>query len=272
MSGVRVPRLIPQLSTGNITAMSEEAGAKVTHVAAQMPPWQRKQIAEQLLEALVALPLFASEEEAIFHGDPHAGNLLYDKRTSELVIVDWALRERLGREQRRHLALLFLMVSLRDPIGASGEIAALTQRKLPRNSRDARLIRQAVNTYMEELPLRRIPSGADVMRLLECVAMQGVRFPASLIMLSKVLLTLDGILQDVAGTETGMGFAIALLLVRHWLTARHAFRLPLRARDLLRLQSSALLYGSRLWLRCERAVVDRLLPGQVASPPALSLR
>lgn len=260
MAGVRVPKLIPQLCSPTITAMTEEAGGKVTSVAARATPAQRKHIADQLLESLVAVPLFASEQEAVFHGDPHAGNLLYDSRTGELVIIDWALRERLSREQRRHLALLFLKVSLRDPVGAGEEIQALAQPPIRRHSRQARVIRDTVSPFLDQLPLRRLPSGADVMQLLETVAMKGIRFPASLIMLSKVLLTLDGIVQDVAGSGNGMGLGIAGLLARHWLIDRQAFRSPIRPTDLASLHSGALLYGSRLWVRCEQAIVDRVLP------------
>ncbi len=258
MSGVRVPRLIPQLCTPAVTAMTEERGGKVTNVAAHLERSQRKKIAEQLVEALVAVPLFAADEQSVFHGDPHAGNLLYDHERGELVIVDWALRERLTREQRRQLALLFLTVSLRDPVGASNEIRSLAQHAIRRRSRQDLLIRDTVIRFMNALPAARLPSGAEVMQLLEDVAVKGVRFPAALIMLSKVLLTLDGILEDVAGAGSGMG--IAALLARHWVWNRKAFRSPIAARDLLALQSSALLFSSRMWLRCEQAVLDRVLP------------
>ncbi|MGA8069547.1 MAG: AarF/UbiB family protein, partial [Terriglobales bacterium] len=113
MKGIRVPRLIQPLCTAKITALSEERGIKVTSAAARLTEPRRQKVAEQLIEALVAVPLLSSDKDAIFHGDPHAGNLLYDDRTGELTIIDWALRERLSREQRRHLALLFLMVTLR---------------------------------------------------------------------------------------------------------------------------------------------------------------
>ncbi len=262
MSGVRVPLLIPQLCTPTITAMTEEAGGKVTNVAVHLPQWERKKIAEQLLESLVAVPLFASDREAIFHGDPHAGNLLYDHQRRELIIVDWALRERLSYEQRRHLALLFLTVSLRDPVGASNEIQALAQHRIRRHSRQAAVVRSTVSRFIDSLPPTRLPSGADVMQLLENVALEGIRFPAPLIMLSKVLLTLDGILEDVAGSGTDVGLAIAILLARHWVMNRKAFRSPIGARDLLGLQCSALLYGSRMWVRCEQALVDRVLPAR----------
>jgi ubiquinone biosynthesis protein len=259
MSGVRVPRLIQPLCTPTITALTEERGIKVTSAATRLPAPQRRKLAEQLIEALVAVPLFAAKEEAVFHGDPHAGNLLYDNRTGELAIIDWALRERLDSEQRRHLALLFLMVSLRDPVGASKEIAALTQNRVAMVSPQGRMIRQEVHDFLGQMPASQLPSAADAMRLLERVAMKGIRFPASLIMLAKVMFTLEGILGDIVGKDKDIGFAIARRVARRWLSDRSAVRLPLRTGDWLTLQCSALLYTSRLWLQWEQTVLNRWL-------------
>ena len=126
MRGVRIPRLIAPLCNATITAITEEFGAKVTNAAAHLPAWRRRRIAEQLIEALVAVPLFAADEQAVFHADPHAGNLLYNSQTGELIIIDWALRERLTHRQRRHLALLFLTMTLARP-GGRGQCGAGAQ-------------------------------------------------------------------------------------------------------------------------------------------------
>ena len=260
MRGVRVPRLIQPLCTPTITALTEERGIKVTNAAARLPVERRRRIAEQLIEALVAVPLLSSQEHAVFHGDPHAGNLLYDNRAGELSIIDWALRERLNREQRRHLALLFLMVALRDPVGTSNAILALSQQRIRSYSLRGQVVQQTIRDFLDSLPVRYLPTGADAMRLLEEVALKGVRFPGALIMLSKVMFTLDGILADVGGDGSGMGLTIARHVAQHWISDRKAFRLPLKMQDWIILQCSALLYGSRLWLRGEQAMLDRLLP------------
>ena len=256
--GVRIPKLIQPLCTPTITALTEEPGIKVTSAAARLPASRRREVAEQLVEALIAVPLFSSTPDAIFHGDPHAGNLLYNNKTGELVILDWALRERLSREQRRHLALLFLMVSLRDPVGTSSEIAALSQTRIRLASTRGRKVRETVGKFLDELPPSRMPSGADAMRLVERVAINGVKFPSSLIMLSKVMFTLEGILGDIVGADTGMGFPLARHVAQHWIANRSAFRSPLMTRDWFALQCSALLYTSRLWLQWERALLNRL--------------
>jgi len=257
---VRVPRVIRPLCAGRITALTEEQGIKVTSAAARLPSSRRRRLAEQLVEAMVAVPLLAAEDNVIFHGDPHAGNLLYHSPTGNLVILDWALRERLGREQRRHLALLLLMLSLRDRVGAANEVRALSQRWISPRSARAQALRELVNEYLDELPVARIAGGADAMRLLERAALQGLRFPRPLIMLSKALLTLDGILADVGGDGSFTTLAIARDVAEHWIRHRRAFRSPLKAQDWFTLQGSALLYTSRLWLGCEQRVLDRVLP------------
>jgi ubiquinone biosynthesis protein len=268
MKGVRVPRLIQPLCTSKITALSEERGIKVTNAAARLPEARRRKVPEQLVEALIAVPLLSAQEDTIFHGDPHAGNLLYNNRTGELTILDWALRERLSREQRRHLALMFLMVSLRDPVGTCNEVLALSQERIRSNSARGRMVAELVTHFLDELPVVRLPSGADAMRLLERIAMKGIKFPGPLIMLSKVMFTLDGILDDIGGSEKGMGFALARHVARHWITNRKEFRSPLMTKDWITLQCSALLYGSRLWLQSEQALLNRLLPAGAGAPVA----
>jgi len=258
--GVRVPRLIQPLCSSRITAMTEERGTKITNAASRLSKAQRKRVAEQLLEALVAFPLLSSQEDVIFHGDPHAGNLLYNNRTGELVLIDWALRERLTRDQRRQLAILFAMVGLRDPVGASQAVLALSQPRGRNGSERRRVIAEELTRFFEELPPSSLPTMVDVMGLLERIAFAGVKFPASLIMLSKVMFTLDGILRDLGASEMNMGVPIARQLALHWMTDRKAFRSPLRARDWITLQCSALLYTSRVWMRCELGILDRLLP------------
>ena len=257
---VRVPHLIKPLSTATITALTEERGIKVTNAAVRLPAARRRRIVEQLVESLIAVPLLSAQDDAIFHGDPHAGNLLYDNRSGTLTIIDWALREHLSRDQRRHLALLFLMLSLRDAVGVSNEILALSQHHVTARSTRASAVRELVATFIDELPVNKFPSGADTMKLLERVALKGIKFPGPLVMLSKVMFTLDGILNDISGSDTGMGFTLARHIAQRWITDRAAFRSPLETRDWITLQCSAFLYTGRLWLQCEQAILNRLLP------------
>jgi ubiquinone biosynthesis protein len=258
---VRVPQIYQALCTSKVTAMSEEHGEKVTEAVARMPARRRGQVAQQLIETLIAVPLFAPQENALFHADPHAGNLFYDNQTGELIILDWALTERLSREQRRHLALLVLMVGLRDPIGACGEIQALSQGgAVRRHSKQAKIIRETVADFFESLPLKWVPGAVDAMGLLQRTAAKGIRFASSLIMLSKVLFTLDGVVADIRGSGVSMAYAVARHGLQSWLTIGSKAGLPLTLRDLMKVQCSAMLYGGRLSIKLEQTVLDKLLP------------
>jgi len=257
--GLRVPEVFEPLCTAKITALAEVRGIKITSAAARLPIAKRRRVAEQLLEALIAVPLLAPTKDAVFHGDPHAGNLLYDNRAGQLAIIDWALRERLGSEQRRHLALLFLMMALRDPVGVTNQIVALSEPTTRNSSSRRQTIQAAVSEFIANLPPASMPSAAVPMRLLERVALQGIKFPASLIMLSKVMFTLEGLLGDIVKSTPRMGFSIARHVAQHWMADPASFRSPLKTRDWLALQCSALLFTSRVWIRWEQAMLDRWL-------------
>lgn len=269
-SGIRIPRVIQPLCTRTITALTEERGIKVTNAVTRLSVRDRRMVAEQLIEALIAVPLLAAATDAVFHGDPHAGNLLYDRASKKLVILDWALQEHLGREPRRHLALLFLMASLRDPLGVRHEIAALAQNRPRKGSRQERVVQKSVAQFLDTLPASRFPSAADAMRLLETVALRGIKFSGSLIILSKVMFTLEGVLSDIVGADTDIGLSVARHITLHWLRNRAEFRSPLLTRDWITLQCSALLFLSRMGIRWQQTMLDRwLAPNPVSSATSL---
>jgi ubiquinone biosynthesis protein len=262
--GVRVPRVIQPLCTPRITAMTEEHGKKITDAVARLPLWRRRQVCQQIVDKLIAVPLFAPKGDVMFHADPHAGNLLYDKTTEELVILDWALTERLTRDQRRHLAMLFLMVFLRDPVGTCFEIEALRRGRGRHGKREAHLIRDCVTRFIAALPPARMPGTVEAMGLLERIAVAGVRLPTPLIMLRKVLFTLDGILHEIAGPGFRKEFVLARHVGLNWLNRWSSIGSPLSLSDWMLLPLSTLLYPSRIWMQWAQALADRSRPDETA--------
>ena len=255
--GISVPRVIDPLCTATITALTEERGRKITDAVARMPAWRRGKIAEQLIDAVIAIPLFSPEPDVLFHADPHAGNLLYDSRTSELVLLDWALTENLRLEQRRNLAMLFLMVVLRDPVGASDAIIALSPSGGRHEATKAKRIREEVNRYLSELPVKRIPRAVDAMGLLQIVAWEGIRLPRSLLMFRKALFTLDGILYDMAAPDFSVQSVMLRHLMKTWTAASKNIGAPLSLGDWVQVQCSALLFPGRLGLQGLQTMLER---------------
>jgi ubiquinone biosynthesis protein len=242
--GIRVPRLIDPLSTKDITAMSAEAGVKVTE-AFPRSPIRRARIADQLIEALVAVPFFSREKEAIFHADPHAGNLLYDETNRELVVLDWALAERLSLESRRQLVLLSVMMTLRNADGVRQAIRDLSVSADRRNHTRLETVDDCVARYFEQLPPEASPGTLDAMRLLDRIALEGVHFPPPLFLFRKIVLTLDGVLYDVAGPDVRIDEVIAREFLTRCAASLGMFHAPLEWKDFAAIQWNALLYPVR---------------------------
>lgn len=266
---VRVPRVIQCLCTSKITAVTEEQGKKITEAVRGMPDWQRVHVAEQLVNALIAAPLFARAGDAMFHADPHAGNLLYDRRRGELVILDWALTDSLTSTERRYVAMLFLMIILRDPVGASQAIEGLSSRRGRREKFKAGMIRACVTSFLNELPVKRMPGAVDAMNLLQAIAFEGIRLPTSLVMFRKALFTLDGILHDIRAPEFSIESVVGRRVLQNWLMNWEGPALPLSFGDWMLLPCSALLFPGRLLLQ---AAQNMLRPNATLKPVAIQTR
>lgn len=256
LNGIRVPRVIPQLCTPIVTAMTDERGAKITQAVRKLSASQRRRVAERAIDAVIATPLFAGPGDAMFHADPHAGNLMYDKTTGEVVLLDWALAGTLTPEQRRRLITLFLMVLLRDSTGIFDSVQGLSLRPAPRNSRTAREIRRTIDEFLAAIPVSRMPDSMDAMRLLQRLAFETVRLPGSLMLLRKVMFTLEAIVYDIVGGDVAVDKILVRSLFWKWLTRRLSLGSPLNTGDWMRVQASLLLSGSRWCLQAAQALVN----------------
>jgi ubiquinone biosynthesis protein len=245
ISGVRVPRLIKRLSTATVTALTQERGVKVTECLPRSKIL-RGRVAQRLAEALVAVPVLGGEEDMIFHADPHAGNVLYDKKRGELVILDWALTAHLTRLQRKWLFMLWLMTMLRNADGMTNAIEHLRLRGSTEDGEPARIIRERVAGLLNEVAWLRLPRPMDAMRLLDRVALDGIRFPAEMLMFRKAWFTLEGVLEDIAGFRVKLDSAITRYAVMHWADTGAALFSLLSPSDWMALDWSVLTLPSRL--------------------------
>lgn len=247
LRGVRIPCVIPSVSTATITALNFERGKKVTNINV-VPAKLRSSVAYRLANALLAVPALSRAKDPIFHADPHAGNLLYDRRTNELVILDWALTERLTRVQRKNVLLLVLMTILRDSERMAQAIADLCD--LHDDDRaQVRNIRGQIDQLLDELPLTHLPGPMDAMRLLDRIALDGVHFPAALLMFRKAAFTLEGVVQDVAGGKARLDSLMASHTLAYWKDTLACLLSLLSPGDWLTLDWSALTFPSRVCTR-----------------------
>lgn len=256
--GIHVPALIPALSTARITAMERVRGQKVTELC-RAPRFVRRRAGERLLQALLLAPLLAPQEPAVFHADPHAGNLLWDDERDRLVVLDWSLTDALSSAERRHLLRWTAAVGLRDESFAWRALRALAGGNFGTKASEERL-RRVLSDEMGRLSWLGAPDDRDWLTVLDRLARVGAPLSRPLVMFRKTLFTLDGVLASVKSPAT---------LVSALLGLRGPARPPLVPTDWLGLAWSAASLPSRTawrWNEYAWRLVWRSLDALVAGP------
>jgi ubiquinone biosynthesis protein len=141
------------------------------------------------VRALLADVLFSRDESVLFHGDPHAGNLLA-ARDGRLAVLDWSLAGRLTADDRIQMGQILVGGWSGNPARVAGAAGILARG-------GAGLIRRHVDEAFAGLRWYRPPGPAWVVGLLDSLARAGVRFPPRLLLFRKAFLTLQGVLSDL---------------------------------------------------------------------------
>jgi len=189
--GVHVPRLLP-FQSRRLLAMERIDGRKVTEVGG-MPMKVRRRLGRSVVEALIAAPVWSGAPRALFHSDPHAGNLMID-RQGRLVPLDWCLASHLDVAARAAIARVVVGAITRDTGAILAAIESLAIRPVDRG-----VLRTVVERNVRLLAPLEPPGLSWSMGLLdEAVTLAGLRVGAPLLAFRKALLTLDGVMGDVA--------------------------------------------------------------------------
>jgi predicted unusual protein kinase regulating ubiquinone biosynthesis (AarF/ABC1/UbiB family) len=173
--------------------------------------------------------------------------MLYDEANREVVVLDWALTGRLSRDDRRQLARLMIMMTLRDSAGVRSTIHALSRGTAGDDGTNTAIIDRCVTEYFDELPFACSLGALDAMRLLDRIGVEGVRFSGSLVLIRKVMFTLDGVLHDITGGTVRIDTIVTREFLSRWLKKVGALPGPFTVADYLAVQRSALMYVTGLW-------------------------
>lgn len=267
MQSVIIPTLF-EFCTERLTAMERIRGNKIA--GGKLPKGvSREATARVAAEALIARPIFSSRPAALFHADPHAGNLLVTA-AGQVGIIDWSLVGHLGRRDRIEIVQLVL--------GALALDAGRMERavgELARKGSDPTALREVLQSSLRELRWGTFPGIAWLTRLFDNLVMKArMRFDANLLLFRKSLLTLEGVLADLVrtGNDSGGGFldeAMLAAFVQNW-TAEWPERLqaPFNARsfsthvstaDLFRLLWSGPATVARWWNTTGLELLEKML-------------
>ena len=149
---IRVPHLY-SLSTPNVTAMEFVVGDKITDAHLGQPA-ARQKMAERLSDVLTIDVIFSPAEEAIFHGDPHAGNVFHVSEDAsdpyQIALLDWGLYGSFPRAQREQLVQLVLGVHLGNTKRIENNVGALIEEWPPASAAEYDTIREIVGEVVRQ--------------------------------------------------------------------------------------------------------------------------
>ena len=187
---ILIPRLFP-FSTPLVTAMGRVDGCKVT--CQNLPASEMRRRGERIIRALLAQPFWGCQQAgAIFHADPHAGNLMATP-DGRLAILDWALTTQLSKAQCEAIVQLVLgALTLNvSRIDAAIEVLGQTVSK--------ERVQVAVRESIRQVRLGCFPGFDWLSALMDTLAAaSAMRFPEEIILFRKALLTLSGVVADVS--------------------------------------------------------------------------
>jgi ubiquinone biosynthesis protein len=192
---VVVPALFEHC-TARVTAMERVNGWKVTEHGLACPA-DRRRLADLVVEALIARPIFCRASQALVHGDPHAGNLFFTP-DGRLAILDWSLVGTLGERERIAFAQMALgaltfddqrLVTALEGLSDWGQI-------------DRPALASVVRAWLGHLRQGHFPGFTRLMGLLDdAVQSARLRVGADLLLFRKTLHTLEGVVADVGATD-----------------------------------------------------------------------
>jgi ubiquinone biosynthesis protein len=165
-----------------------------------------------IADALIAQPLVSSQPAALFHADPHAGNLLLLPE-NRVGILDWSLTGRLSRRERVALVQLLIGGWTLD-LGRMERAVEQLGSQSPTRSATTGVLQAALHA----LHWPGVPGVAWLRALLDRLVLRaGVRFKTNLLLFRKTLLTLEGVLADLCqDPEAVLDAAVAAAFLNHW--------------------------------------------------------
>ena len=187
-----------EISTPNVTVMDFVEGVKVSDA---FPGDQkaRAMVARRLSNALTYDVIFNRRDVAIFHGDPHAGNVYHVTTGTgdryRLALLDWGLLGEFTLQERKQLLQILFGIQSGQRKKLQRNIGVLIEGGLLDSEPERERIDQAIEDVRNSL------SGQGSFVLLEAIstelAKQGYEIPFNVALFVKSQLTISGILHEL---------------------------------------------------------------------------
>ena len=123
ISGVRIPKVYPDLSTDKVLTLEFIRGVKISNLEAiDQAGLDREMLAKNALRAIVKQLLI----DGFFHADPHPGNVLVELQTGDIAFIDTGMVGELELTQRVNIIQLLVAVQQNDVTGMASVMKSLS--------------------------------------------------------------------------------------------------------------------------------------------------
>ena len=234
-SSVIIPELLPFCSE-RLTAMRRLPGQLLNAWLLEHRPGTSNSprwiLARTIIQALIAEPVFSRGPEAQFHADPHAGNLVVTS-DGRLGILDWSLAGRLPNRTRTALVQLLIGGIFQD----IGQMERALRVLVVQPGATQKFI-EVLRAGLRALRWGALPGVGWVTQLFDQLLCHAeVKFTPELLLFRKTLLTLEGVLSELAEPgqhpDTLQDTVLAQEFMRHLFREwPERFQLPFTSRAL----------------------------------------
>ncbi|MCC7044768.1 MAG: phosphotransferase [Acidobacteria bacterium] len=186
---VRFPRVYRELTTSGVLTLEWLDGIKISSLdAVGAGPYVKQLVARRGADAMLAQVLV----HGFFHADPHPGNILV-LEDHVIGFLDFGIVGRLDERRRNQLARVVRSIWIRDIAELTSLALEITE---PRGEVNRQALERDLGALVEtygDVPIGEM-SATDVLTdIVRTAARHHLRMPASLMVLIKALITIEGV-------------------------------------------------------------------------------
>lgn len=187
-TGVKVPKLYPELSNSEILVMEHINGRSIAEFH------DDKKNGAKLLETILELEFLQVFSDGLFHADPHPGNILVTSE-GQIAFIDFGAMGRLARDHQDRLLAILMALALRDPDTLARQLIYLGN---PPERVNIQRFKEAIRRLLDQyagLSIGSIEAGFILSDMLAAAFEFKIRLPKEFALLTKMTVTLEGIVR-----------------------------------------------------------------------------
>lgn len=193
-----IPETLDDCSTPNVLTVQRFHGVSMADIVdghAEVPEEVRKKLARKMLAELL-VQVF---EVGLFHGDPHAGNLIF-MENGTIGLFDWGLAGELTETDRRHIASILkalLAVDMEKLVAALHAIAEEGGSSVALEEITAAMKKLAEKIKAKKDAHEKMALQDLLDECLKAAEKLGIPIPDGLLLMAKSLLTIEGLARGI---------------------------------------------------------------------------